>query len=85
MFTIHDLYKDGTPRRELARTEFADVARVIALAVARLHWPEESRGVRDLIPEGTAELAIYEDDKPYGKVVLRPHSENRWTVEGGTY
>lgn len=85
MYTIHDLDRDGNPHRELASTEFADIAHTVALAIARLHWPDDSRGVRDLIPEGTAELAIYEDGKPYSKVILRETTVRRWTVEGGAH
>ena len=82
MFTIHLLDRDGNPHRELARTEFVDIAATVALAIARQHWPDD---IRELIPEGTAEVAICEDGELYSRVVLRERASRHWTVEGGVH
>jgi len=85
MFTIHDLDRDGNPYRELARTEFVDLAHTIALAITQRLCAEDSLTVMELLPNGASNLAIYNDGEPYSKVVLRERTTRHWQVEGETH
>lgn len=81
MFTIHELDREGNPTRELASTQFADIAVFAALAIAKSHWPEESHSVQHVIPEQTPELLICEEGIPYKQILLRNKPRRRWTAE----
>jgi hypothetical protein len=72
--------------KELARTEFHDIAEVIAPAIADHLWPANGEGVRRGVHEaGASYLELLEVDVPLDKarhhdVVLRRSEDLRWRV-----